>query len=65
MRQTAMKRHIEWLKCRVAISKELEETLLNEEKEQLEMFYCRTDKCHNNLIKNSAKLFYNKLFTTT
>lgn len=38
MRQTAMKRHIEWLKCRVAISKELEETLLNEEKEQLEDF---------------------------
>ena len=35
MKQTAMKRYIEWLKCRVAISKELEETLLNEEKEQL------------------------------
>ena len=39
--QTSMKKHIEWLKCRVTISKEQEETLLEEEKQQIINAYCQ------------------------
>jgi hypothetical protein len=52
MKQTAMKRHIEWLKCRVAISKELEETLLNEEKEQIIEAVNFNDKININVVNN-------------
>lgn len=33
--QTVMKKHLEWLKCRVAISREFEDFLLEQEKEQM------------------------------
>lgn len=42
-----MKKHLEWLKCRVAISKELENELLEQEKEQLQ-------KCWNTLMIATA-----------
>jgi hypothetical protein len=38
--------------------KELKDT----EKEHLVMFYCRTNKVQDNLIKKSADIFYNTLY---
>jgi hypothetical protein len=38
---TPMKKHIEWLKRRVTISKEQEEALLEEEKQQIINAYCQ------------------------
>jgi hypothetical protein len=45
--QTVMKKHLEWLKCRVAISKEFEDLLLEQEKEQMR-------ECWNTLMTATA-----------
>ena len=52
----------QWLKDKIEI--DLKNDFIEIEKEQLEIFYCRTNKCHNNLIKTSAKMFYDKQYKT-
>jgi len=67
MEQTPMKKHLEWLKCRVAISKELEEKLINEETKNVINFsewaasHLWIYKCYDDIWINYGGLDLRKL----
>jgi hypothetical protein len=62
-KQTAMQKHIEWLKIRISISKQLEESLLNDEKKQIIEAYeqaIETDVYTQPL--KTGEIYYNETF---
>ena len=58
--ETVMQKHLEWLKRRIIISKEMEESLLAEEKQQIIEVLMQVD-C--DLKRSSATKYFNEIFT--
>ena len=58
IKQTAMQKHLEWLKGRMVISHKMEKQLLEEEKQQIIDAY----KYDNHYTLEHAEQYYNETF---
>lgn len=63
MSKTTMQGHIEWLKDRMVISKQMEKSLLEKEKQQIIDAYITSMRNERNLLTiMSAEDYYNKTY---
>jgi hypothetical protein len=60
---TAMQDHIEWLKARMVVSKQMEKSLLEKEKQQIIDAYITSMRNERDLLTiMSAEDYYNKTY---
>jgi len=61
--RTAMQDHIEWLKARMVVSKQMEKELLKKEKQQIIDAYITSMRNERNLLTiKSAENYYNDTY---
>lgn len=61
--RTTMQDHIEWLKARMVVSKQMEKSLLEKEKQQIIDAYITSMRNERNLLTiKSAEDYYNETY---